>query len=719
MNQLSGSEALLFPTEYDGFPPHTEGVDVSISSRLRRLSRLMPLLFLSVLPVQFSQASEEPPDLMALFSAATPALPATAPLMTNLPGRNKTSLNGAWNIIVDEHDIGAKGLFGPAFYIVPTPQTGMELVEFSFDERRQLQVPGDWNSQDERLFRYREIVWYQRDFDVVAQPGKRYFLHFDGVNYKANVYLNGQPLASHRGGYTPFNVEVTDVLVEGRNFLVVRVDASLDESTMPTRDTSDFFKYGGITRDVHLVTVPETFVRQYHVFLHDLETRTHRAWVQLDGPAATNRQVLLTVGDEGVAVSGRTDEKGRLELSFKSNLALWTPQNPILHPVAISGDGFAIEDRIGFRSFEVRGPDILLNGEPVFLRGISMHDESFLKSGVAYDRQDAEAQLGLIKELNGNFVRLAHYPHNEHTLRVADELGLMVWSEIPVVSNIDWTNENTMAVALNQIDDNVHRDLNRASIVMWSIANETMPQTPERLAFLDTLASKARELDNSGRPIAAALVGNIVHEFTAVIRRLVAEMLRDPRITDPAVRQQLQGMAKEMIGNDLETVLNSEIEVMLDDPLGKVVDIIGYNEYFGWYYSAFLNRMLPVDEATTRRHMFRIMNDIRFRNVFGKPMIISETGAGAKKGYVSDQGPGMIWSEEYQAKVYEHQVDMLSRNDQVKGMSPWLLKDFRSSLRSLNGIQEVYNRKGLVSEKGEKKKAFFVLRDFYARKAGK
>jgi beta-glucuronidase len=194
-------------------------------------------------------------------------------------------------------------------------------------------------------------------------------------------------------------------------------------------------------------------------------------------------------------------------------------------------------------------------------------------------------------------------------------------------------------------------------------------------------------------------------------------MLRDPEITDPVVRQHLQGMSVKLIGDDMDAVLEQEIEVMLKDPLGDVVDIIGYNQYFGWYYSAFLSKALPVDEATTRRTMFRIMEDIRFRNVFGKPIIISEFGAGAKKGYVSDRGPGMIWSEEYQARVYEHQLDMLSRNDQVQGMSPWILKDFRTGLRVRNGIQDIYNRKGLISEKGEIKKAFFVLRDFYGQRA--
>jgi beta-glucuronidase len=678
---------------------------------------LLPLvLFLATTPADRASAAEEEGGL-ALFGARSADLPPAPPLMTNVAGRERVSLNGAWNVIVDEHDMGAKGLFGGAYYEVPSPATGMELVEHSFDPRRQLQVPGDWNTQDDRLFRYRNAVWYQRTFDLAPEPGRRYFIHFDGANYTANVWLNGRPLGSHRGGYTAFNVEATEALVAGSNYLVVKVDATLDDSTIPTLRTSDFFKYGGITRDVHLVAVPETFIRQYHVFLDDLERRSFRAWVQLDGPQAADRAVSLSVAGQGIAATARTDADGRAEFAFEGDLALWSPEDPVLHELTLGSGGHTLSDRIGFRAIEVRGGEILLNGEPVFLRGISMHDESVLKRGVAHDRADAEAQLGLVKELNGNFVRLAHYPHNEHTLRVADELGLMVWSEVPIVSLIDWGNPDTLEIALSQVTDNLQRDLNRASIAMWSVANESMPQTPERLAFLGRLAQRARALDLSGRPVASALVGNPMEEFNQVIARLVAELLRDPEITDPAVRAHLQGMAAKMIDGDPAAVLDREIEVMLRDPLGEIVDIVGYNEYFGWYYSAFLSRVLPVDEGTTRRTMLKIMNDIRFRNAFGKPIIISEFGAGAKKGYVSDKGPGMIWSEEYQALVYEKQLDMLRRNDQVRGMSPWVLKDFRSAMRNLNGIQEIYNRKGLVSEKGEKKKAFFVLQDFYRERA--
>lgn len=666
-----------------------------------------------------SEERGEQRDITELFGGLIKDLPAPQPLMANVSGRARQSLNGDWNIVVDEHSIGAQGLFGTAYY-TPVPElTGMELVEFSFDPRRQLRVPGDWNTQDERLFRYRDVVWYQRNVKLDKKPDERYFVHFDGVNYKAHVYLNGEPLATHIGGYTAFNVEITDAAVDGDNYLVVRVDAHLDDATIPTKRTSDFFKYGGITRDVNLITVPATFVRQYHVYLDDLETGRIAGWVQLDGPEAAGREVVVKIPEAGVEQMLRTDAAGRAEFAVKSSFELWSPRKPKLYDVVIASGGHRVEDRIGFRSIETRGQQILLNGEPVFLRGISMHDESFLKPGVAFDRADAQAQLGLVKELNGNFVRLAHYPHNEHTLRAADELGIMVWSEIPIVSLIDWDNENTLAAALGQISDNLHRDLNRASIVFWSIANESMPRSPERTAFLGKLAERARQLDASDRPLAAALVGDPTHEFAALFRRLVAELLHDPAVEDPAVRAQLQGMAEKLIGDEaaVRAVLEGEIEIMLRDELGEIVDVIGYNEYLGWYYSAGLSRMLPVDEGNTRRTMFRIMPDVRFRNAFGKPIVISEFGAGAKKGYVSTKTPGAIWSEEYQARVYKHQLDMLQRSDAVQGISPWVLKDFRSAMRPLNGIQEIYNRKGLVSEKGEKKQAFYVLQNFYAGKA--
>ncbi len=183
------------------------------------ITRLASILFALLVALPQAHASEEGNEILSLFGAPAPELPPSQPLMSNVHGRDAQSLNGPWNIVVDEHNLGARGLLGGAYYTPPAAPTGMELVEFSFDARRQLQVPGDWNSQDERLFRYRDIVWYQRDFALQPEAGKRYFLHFDGANYHANVYLNGEPLASHRGGYTAFNVEITDAVQAGSNYL--------------------------------------------------------------------------------------------------------------------------------------------------------------------------------------------------------------------------------------------------------------------------------------------------------------------------------------------------------------------------------------------------------------------------------------------------------------------------------------------------------------------
>ncbi len=622
-------------------------------------------------------------------------------------------LNGWWNIIVDEQGLGDIGLFGGPYYREPRPGTGMELVEHRFDAGRQLRVPGDWNTQEERLFRYRGVVWYQRDFELQKEEERRYFLHFDGVNYAARVYLNGQPLAEHRGGYVAFSVELSPALRNGRNFLVVQVDAALDQGTLPAQRGADFFKYGGITRDVRLLTVPETFIRRSHFYLQDRARSLIAGWVQLDGPDAAGAEVELRLPELGIRSRHTADPTGRARFVLRAEgLELWSPERPRLYRVELRSGTDRLEERIGFRSIAVRDGQILLNGEPVYLRGVSMHDESPLKRGVAFERVDAAVQLGLVKELHGNFVRLAHYPHNEYTLRLADELGLLVWSEIPLVSLIDWENPDTLALARGQLADNLYRDLNRASVILWSLANESLPQSAARLQFLRTLAADARRIDESGRLLTAALLGDFRREFGGLVRRLAVELLRDPELRAPAVRGALQALAAEQEGES-GAASGAGVEIRLADPLGETVDVIGYNEYFGWYYSTFLARQLPVDEARVRRAMFRVMPDIRFSNVFGKPMIISEFGAGAKKGFTP---AGQLWSEEYQARVYRHQLDMLRRSPAVRGSSPWILKDFRSPSRPLRGIQDFYNRKGIVTERGEKKQAFFVLQDFYKNK---
>jgi len=695
----------------------------------KRVSRayLVGLFFSSFMVSGLATASEEPKkdDAAMLFfqKENTDYAPPSA-LLSNVKNRETQSLNGDWNIVIDEAGKVLKFAFGQGYFTdLVKPRTGMELAEVSFDARQKLKVPGDWNSQDPILDRYRGKIVYHKPLTIKKVEGERYYLYFDGANYTTDVFINGKSVGRHEGGYVAFNFDVTDYVNDGDNELLVRVDAFLDETTVPTMGSSDFWKYGGLIRDVSLVTVSDQHIGQYHVYLADRAKGLIKGWVQLEDASEESslkgQKINVRIPEIDVDVVAVTNRSGRAEFSFKADLNLWSPEDPKLYDVRLAHNGDELKDKIGFRTIETEGKQIILNGSPVKMYGISMHEETILRKGMANNRADAQAQLALIKELGANFVRLAHYPHNEHTVSLADEMGLLVWSEIPIVSSIDWTNEHTQKVAQNQIVDNISRDLNRASVVMWSIANETFPRTDERLLFLKNLADTVDRLDESDRLVAAALIGNMQEEFGDVIERLVVNLLHDSGVSAQEKANLMafvaqQSKAKKASSKNSEKAQHSVNEpavVMIDDPLGEIVDIIGYNEYFGWYYSSLIARILPVGEDAIRKAMFEIMPDIRFANTYGKPMIISEFGAGAKAGLHSEKAT--IWSEEYQEKVYKAQLSMLEKSDFVQGMSPWILKDFRSHIRQLNGIQETYNRKGLVSETGVKKKAFYVLKDHY------
>jgi len=294
----------------------------------------------------------------------------------------------------------------------------------------------------------------------------------------------------------------------------------------------------------------------------------------------------------------------------------------------------------------VRGTDILLNGRPIFLRGVCAHEEAPLRTGRAYSSEDARTLLGWVKEMGGNFIRLAHYPHSEQMTREADRLGVLVWSEVPVYWTILWENATTLENARQQLSDNIARDKNRAAVVLWSVANET-PISEPRNAFLKRLVDRVRELDPT-RMVTAALERHYVDETTQ----------------------------------------------MIDDPFGIHLDVIGCNEYLGWYDG------LP--EKCDR---------MQWRSAYDKPVVMSEFGGSAQYGRHGDALTR--WSEEYQESLYEHQVAMLKRIPFLRGTAPWILMDFRSPRRQLPGVQDFFNRKGLVSERGEKKRAFFVMQRFY------
>jgi len=577
----------------------------------------------------------------------------TAPLIANSDGRQTTPLDGSWHVIVDPYDVGkldyrARPLTNKnAFFKDYKPQSKSELVEYDFDHSGQLNVPGDWNTQRESLLFYEGTIWYKKSFDYQKPAQTRLFVRFGAANYQADVYLNGEPLGHHEGGFTPFDFEITGRVRPQGNFLVVRVNDSRDKDQIPAI-TADWWNYGGITRPVTLVQVPQTFIQDYVVQLEKGSIHRVKGWVQLNGPRLQQR-VTIRIPEAGLTKAFQTDSRGRAEISFNANLGLWSPENPRLYKVEIASETDRVTEEIGFRSIEARGTDILLNGTPVFLRGISIHEESPTRAARNWSEDDARTLLSWAKELGCNFVRLAHYPHNEAMLRMADQMGIMVWAEVPVYWNIQWENPKTLRNAENQLREMITRDHNRASLIIYSIANET-PVTDVRNRFLRQLIQDAHSADST---------------------RLVSAALQDQ-----------------------EAVHGDRILVSINDPIASDLDVLGNNEYIGWYVHH------PADADKTD-----------WTSKYDKPLIMSEFGGDARFGYHGDALTR--WSEEYQENLYQHQIAMLKRIPFLRGTTPWILKDFRSPRRTLPGIQDYFNRKGLVTEHGEKKKAFFVLQKFY------
>jgi len=584
------------------------------------------------------------------MSTALAQAPHFSPL-ANVGARKTISLDGKWRTIVDPYESGFYDFHqhpgGAGFFRNQHAKDKTELVEYDFDTSPQLEVPGDWNTQRNDLFFYEGTVWYKRSFDYRKKDNTRVFLYFGAANYEAMAALNGDPLGTHTGGFTPFAYEVTGKLRDKDNFVVVKVDNKRLREGVPQINT-DWWNYGGLTRSVSLVEVPSTFIQDYFVQLQKGSPGTVAGWVKLDGPKP-RQTVTVKIPEAGISQSVTTDDHGYAELSFPAKLALWSPENPKLYRVTIAAETDSVDDLIGFRTIETKGTNILLNGKPVFLRGVSIHEEAPFRGGRAFSDEDARTLLGWAKELGCNFVRLAHYPHNEFMTREADRLGLMVWSEVPVYWAIQWENQATFANASNQLAESIARDKNRASIVLWSVANET-PVNEARNAFLRKLARQVRTEDPT--------------------RLVTAAMLHHP---------------------------GAGGEELIDDPLGADLDVLGCNEYIGWYQGP-----PELADRTT------------WKNAYEKPVIMSEFGAGAVYGMHGD--PLTRWTEEYQENVFQHQIAMFARIPFLRGTTPWVLMDFRSPRRTLPGIQDYYNRKGLVSNRGQKKKAFYVMQEFYQRK---
>ena len=637
------------------------------------------------------------------FSQKPPEYAKSSNLIGWIDSREYLSLNGQWKYIVDPMNNGLPetSFFG-GFPENKTQKDGYELIEYNFDQADVINVPGAWNEQKDELFFYQGSIWLFKKFNFNIDPNKLNHLYIGASNFSTKIFLNGQRVGQFNSGYTAFNFAVSDYLINGENILLVQVNANLSENSVPTKKT-DWWPYGGLVGDVLIVNTPKIFIENAYVQISDLQKKqlNFRAKLNLN----KNMNIELTIDELNLQRSFTTNKNGEIDefIKFK-NIDLWSPENPKLYNVSVKIEGDEIVDQIGFREIKTKGKQIFLNGSPIKFKGISMHAEPIGEKGVAFSKAHFENLVTTSKELNINFIRAAHYPYTRHMAKVCDELGIMLWEEIPVYWNINWTNKQTKEDALNMLSNLVTRDWNRASVVVWSLGNET-PFSKDRMTFMHDLKNRLGELDVS-RLTSAAILSGDAQTFAKLISIIAKEGLEKKDLTAKE-----RYIFEEIIKNvpvPVEKLLPFEINI--NDPLANELDLIAYNEYFGWYYTSFFSAQIGIRESLLREIMFELMPSFLIRSEFNKPIHISEFGAGAKHSFIkTDQ----VWSEEYQAKVYLKQLEMLKSNPQVQGISPWILKDFRSMMRPLNNVQDFYNRKGLIDENGNKKQAFSVLSNFY------
>ena len=568
--------------------------------------------------------------------------------MINVQSRSLTSLNGEWQVILDPLGAGD----WKQVWQEKKPQKKTDFVEYSFDGGPMLQVPGDFNSQLCELTYLEGIVWYKKVFHHKSDERKRLFLHFGAVNYLADVYLNGEKIGSHEGGFTPFQFEITDKVKNGDNVVIVKVDNKRLNNGLPSAGY-DWFNFGGITRDVNLIETNKTFIEDYFIQLKKGSINNVLGWVKLNGTIA-KQKVTIKIPELNKVYKTKANDDGYASVEFASNFSLWSPQNPKLYEVIIESETDVVVDSIGFRSIEVQGSKVVLNKKDVFLKAVNIHEENLFKGTRAHSKKDALILLNAAKELGCNLVRLAHYPHSENMVKEAEKMGLMVWSELPIYQFIQFSDSLVPKKMETMLKEMIRRDKNRSGVVVWSLSNETYPGTPNRNEALIELTQKCKAIDST---------------------RLITHVINTQGYT------------------------NNSFNVW--DPLYKYSDLVAINEYIGWY--------VPWQGKPS---------ETKWQFAFPeKPVFISEFGGEAVYGNNSQAtDEAANWTEEYQKQIYANQIELFKTIPNLCGVSPWLLFDYKSLGRMNQVYQKGYNRKGLLSEKGEKKLAWYIMNEYYKNK---
>lgn len=547
-----------------------------------------------------------------------------------------------------------------------------------------IDLPHSWNALDatdlDPGYR-RDASWYQKELVMDDYNSNAiYELYFEGVNIKSEVYVNGTKVGGHTGGYIGFTIDITNEIQSGSNSILVRVDNGYDPEVIPSQK-SDFFIFGGITRDVWLMTLPQTHIDRVKVSTPEVskEKATVVAQVSLSQfPEGTTVDATL-VHPNGTVLTGfdiTTDENNvTVNINPIVQPQLWSPKSPNLYTLTVmvkQGDEIIDqqEEKVGLRWFEFKDHGaFFLNGERLLLRGTHRHEEH-AGVGAAMSNEQHRADMELIKSMGTNFVRLAHYPQDPEIYKACDELGLIVWDELPWcrggLGNDAWK-ENTT----NMMKEIINQNYNHPSIVFWSLGNE--------IYWLP---------DFEG--------GDNREEINIYLKSLndLAHQMDPSRVT--SIRKYYEG--------------------------ADIVDVFSPSIWSGWYSGSYKSYQKAIDQYKAQYPHF-IHTEYGGSSHLGRHTENPITGEGAiqadgwEEAIVQTDVANIAqigdWSENYMVDLFDWHLRISETDSTFIGNAQWAFKDFGTPLRPENDIPYI-NQKGLVDRDNNPKDAYYVFKSYWS-----
>lgn len=591
--------------------------------------------------------------------------------------RNLLDLSGFWDFQLDPQEKGeAEGWYDG----ISTP--------------RSIAVPASWNEQFQDTRDYLGIAWYERHFYVPqGWHGERIFIRVGSANYAAKVWINGELVGQHEGAHLPFAFDISEHIIWGQpNVITIMVDSKLTPTRVPPGNVQggimagfgqghpktnfDFFPYAGLNRPVVLFTVPPQHIEDITVST-EIESSDDGdqgvVLVQVKASGIQTGKLQLSDGESALECE-LTFDNGKAEAQLLvADARLWSPDDPHLYQLAAilheKQDGSTrIVDRytldVGIRTVEVKGHQILLNGQPILLKGFGKH-EDFAITGRGFLPPLIVKDYSLLKWIGANSYRTAHYPYSEEEMMMADRHGVLIIDETPAVGlsfeDGDEAIAERLRVCKQQLEELIARDKNHPSVIMWSVANEPFP--PDMM-----------------RRFQGGEVPPVPDETTQFFGELF-------------------DLARELDSSRLVTVVG-----VMGGPVEWLAlsDVVLINRYFGWYVQG--------GQLDTGAQMLANELDMLYTQL-QKPMIISEFGADTIAGHHSD--PPEMFSEEYQVEFIRQYLDVAAERDFMAGMHIWNFADFKTGQGTFR--TKAMNLKGVFTRDRRPKMAAHFLRERWGK----